>query len=142
MRRALLVCVLGACLVAALIYLRDPSWLARVESGFRGWETTPDGRRYRWTNGHASFFVPSDAASIEIPARTTFDTRGDPPVLVSISIDDRLADQFVLRDDTWQSRKLRMPAPGRRSLRRIDVRIDRVRPGNRGAQIGDITVVR
>jgi hypothetical protein len=142
MRRALFFCVLSACVVSALVYLREPSWLARVESGFRKWETTPDGKRYRWTNGHASFFVPAGAASIEIPARTTFDTPDDPPVLVSISIDDRLADQFVLRDDTWQTRKLRMPPPGRRSLRRIDVRIDRVRAGNLGAQIGDITVVR
>ena len=82
-------------LVAALAYLRDPPWLAGLESGFRRWETGADGTRYRWTGGHASFFVPATARAIVIPTRTTFDEPGDPPVLVSIAIDDRAADEFV-----------------------------------------------
>jgi hypothetical protein len=131
--------IVAAVIAAALAYLRDPSWLAGIESGFRSWETGADGRRYRWTNGHASFFVPAAASSISIPARTTFGP-GDPAVLVAISIDDRPADRFILRDDQWQTRKIRMPTPGSRRLRRIDVRVDRLRPGNRGAQIGEIIV--
>jgi hypothetical protein len=141
-RRALTVCFVVTILIAALAYLRDPPWLARIESGFRDWETAADGTRYRWTSGHASFFVPAAASAITIPARTTFETPGEPSVLVSIAIDDRAADEFVLRDDGWQVRKLRMPPPGRRHLRRIDVRVDRLREGNRGAQIGEVTVAR
>ena len=110
-----------------LAYLRDPAWLAGVESGFRGWRAGPDGLRYRWTTGHASFFVPSSSSRITIPARVTFDQPGDPPVLVRIAVDDRPADEFELRDDRWNARRLVLPPPGRRRLRRIDIRVDRLR---------------
>ena len=127
-------------LVAALSYLRDPPWLARMESGFQRWETDADGTRYRWIGGHASFFVPASATAIVIPTRAGFDERGEPPT-VSIAIDDRTADEFVLRDDEWRVHELRLPPPGRRRLRRIDVRVDRLRAGMRGAQIGEVRVV-
>jgi hypothetical protein len=137
-RRALLA---GAAVILAgslLAYLRDPAWLAHVESGFRGWHTGPDGVRYRWTDGHASFFVPATASSVTIPARVTFDQPGDRPVLVSIAIDDRPADAFELRDDRWLTRRLSLPPPGTRRHRRIDIRVDRVRGGNRGIQLGEV----
>jgi len=102
----------------------------------------PDGTRYRWIAGHASFFVPANASSVSIPVRTTFDAPEDPPVLISIAIDDRLADELVLRDDRWLVRKVRMPAPGKRGFRRIDLRVDRLRPGHRGSQIGEIIVAK
>jgi hypothetical protein len=126
--------------IAGLGYLRDPPWLARIESGLRGWETASDGRRYRWTDGHASFFVPASHSSLTIPLRATFGSPSDPPVRVSIAIDDRPADQIVLRDESWQQRRLRMPPPGSRSLRRIDIRVDRLRTGNRGVQLGEVDV--
>ncbi len=141
MKRVLSLCVVTAGVVAALAYLRDPPWLAGMETGFQRWETDADGTRYRWIGGHASFFVPATAKAIVIPTRTTFDS-GEPPVLVSIAIDDRPADEFVLRDDQWRTRELRLPPPGRRQFRRIDVRVDRLRHGMRGAQIGEAAVVR
>jgi len=58
----------------------------------------------------------------------------DLPVLVSIAIDDRQADEFVLRDAQWRAHELQLPPPGHRRLRRIDVRVDRVRPGLRGVR--------
>lgn len=139
-RRALAAVAAVALTAVVLAYLRDPPWLPNVESGLRGWETAADGTRVRWTDGHASFFVPSAAATLTIPMRTTFDAPGDPPVLVSIDIDDRRADELVLRDDRWVTRELRMPPPGNRSLRRIDVRVDRLRPGNRGVQLAKISI--
>ncbi len=141
MKRLALVCIVLAGIAAALAYLRDPPWLDRMESGFRRWETAADGTRYRWTAGHASFFVPATATAIVIPTRTTFDERGQPPVLVSIAIDDRAADEFVLRDDEWRKHELLLPPPGRRRLRRIDVRVDRLRQGLRGVQVGEVRVV-
>ena len=138
LRRVVIVAVLTALAAGVLAYLRDPPWLARVESGLRGWETAADGTRFRWTDGHASFFVPSAAALLAIPIRTTFNGPAEPPVLVSIAIDDRPADEFVLRDDRWTSRTLRLPPPGSRTLRRIDIRVDRVRAGNRGVQLGAV----
>jgi hypothetical protein len=137
-RRVLFAVVATIAVAASLAYLRDPSWLAGIESGLRGWHTGPDGVRYRWTDGHASFFVPAASSSLTIPTRVTFDQPGDPPVLVSISIDDRPADQFELRDDRWLTRRLAMPLPGSRRLRRIDIRVDRVRSGNRGIQLGEV----
>jgi hypothetical protein len=142
MTRLLSLGIVAAALVAALAYLRDPPWLAGMESGFRRWETTADGTRYRWTGGHASFFVPATARAIVIPARTTFNDPTDPPVLVSIAIDDRQADEFVLRDAQWRAHELQLPPPGRRRLRRVDVRVDRLRLGLRGVQVGEVRVVR
>ena len=138
MKRAVPAIVAAAFLIAALAYLRDPPWLIGLESGLRRWQTNADGVRYRWTDGHASFFVPAFAPSITIPARVTFDTRDDPPVLVTIAIDDRPADAFELRDDRWLTRRLVMPPPGTRRVRRIDIRVDRVRGGNRGIQLGEV----
>ena len=123
-----------------LAYLRDPPWLAGVESGFHAWRTGPDGVRYRWTTGHASFFVPATAARVTIPTRVTFDRPGDPPVLVRIAVDDRPADQFELRDDRWTLRRLLLPPAGGRRLRRIDVRVDRLRADNRGIQLGEVVL--
>ena len=140
-KRAVLAVVAAAILIAALAYLRDPPWLVGLESGLRRWQSTDDGVRYRWTDGHASFFVPASAPSITIPTRVTFDTREDPPVLVTIAIDDRPADAFELRDDRWLTRRLVMPRPGTRRVRRIDIRVDRLRSGNRGIQLGPVKEV-
>ena len=136
------IAVAVAALIGTLAYLRDPPWLARMESGFRSWQTEKNGTRYRSIAGHASFFVPADARVIVIPTRTTFADREDPPVEVSIAIDDRPADAFVLRDRSWKSAEVRLPPPGSRRLRRIDVRVDRLRKGLRGADIGEIAVLR
>jgi hypothetical protein len=124
---------------SVLAYLRDPAWLARVESGFHRWRSEAE-VRYRWTTGHASFFVPASAARLTIPARVTFEAAADPPVLVRIAIDDRPADEFELRDDRWNARRLLLPPPGSRRLRRIDIRVDRLRSDNRGIQIGEIVL--
>lgn len=137
-RRVTAAVVAVAAIAAILAYLRDPPWLTAVESGLRGWETAADGVRFRWTDGHASFFVPASLPEVTIPVRATFDTPGDPPVLVTIAIDDRPADEIVLRDPQWTTRRLRLPPPGSRSLRRIDIRVDRVRSGNRGVQLAAV----
>lgn len=61
-RRSFFVGLGAVALIALLASLRDPPWLAGLESGFRGWETGADGTRYRWTSGHASFFSTRDNA--------------------------------------------------------------------------------
>jgi hypothetical protein len=141
MSRRWLLAALGAiALIAALVYLRDPPWLASLESGFRGWETTADGTRYRWIGGHASFFVPATMTTVVIPVKTTF-APGDPPVRVSIAIDDRTVMSDVLTDERWLRRPVQLPTPGSRRVRRIDVRVDRVRAGNRGVQVGEVSTL-
>lgn len=140
--RSFVLLVAGAALVATMVYLRDPPWLISVSSGMHGWETDPSGVRVRWTGGHASFFVPADARSIELPLRTAFDHPGDWPITVSVSIDDRPADRLVLEDSRWRRSVLIMPAPGTRKVRRIDIRTDRTRDDNRGAALGEVVIRR
>jgi hypothetical protein len=140
MTRRLLLIVSAVTAIAALAYLRDPEWLISVESGFRSWETAADGRRYRWTDGHASFFVRSDATVIEIPVRASVSTSSDAPVTVTLTIDDRRADQLVLNDEQWHRMKVGLPPRGTRRVRRIDMRVNRTTVGNRGVQVGEVQV--
>ncbi len=135
-RIAVLLVALTLCLFG-LWYLRDPSWLVTATSGLRGWETDRDGARYRWTGGHASFFVPSDWPEVEIPLRTTFSPT-DRPIVATITIDDQAAGRVVLSDGAWRRLSIRMPPPHDRKVRRIDIRVDRTREGNRGVQIGEV----
>ncbi len=132
-----------ALLVAAaggLAYLRDPPWLLSMTSGMRGWETDASGNRFRWMGGHASFFVPASAHAVDIPVRTTFDRPQDWPIVVTVALDDRPVDRFVLTDASWRHSVLRLPPPAGRRVRRIDVHVDRTREDNRGAAIGDVRV--
>lgn len=138
MRRLLIALVLAAGACGALAYLRDPPWLISVSSGMRDWQMDASGRRYRWMGGHASLFVRADARSVSIPVRTTFDAAGDRPITVTISIDDRPGDRFVLGDPLWHLSTLRLPPPGGRKVRRIDIRVDHTREDNRGAAVGDL----
>ncbi len=122
---------------AALAYLRDPPWLIGVTSGFGHWQT-PDAAPYRWMGGHASLFVPAGAREIAIPLRAVFASPTDWPIAASITIDDRPADRLVFADDSWKTSRLRMPPPGARRVRRIDIRVDRTRDGNRGLMVGEV----
>ena len=135
-----LVVVIAIAVVGAAAYLRDPPWLISVSSGMRGWEIDATGARVRWTGGHASFFVPADARTIELPLRTTFDRPDDWPITVSVAIDDRPADRLVLDDGRWHRAVLIMPPRGSRRVRRIDIRTDRTRDDNRGAALGEVVI--
>jgi hypothetical protein len=142
MRRAL--AIGGVTLVAlaiALFWLRDPAWLAGIESGFMGWQVDAEQTKYRWTAGHSSFFVPASASEVRIPLRTGRDTEGW-AVVVIISIDDRMADRVSLTSNTWHISRVRLPAPGSRHLRRIDIHVDRTVDGSRGVQVGEIQIGR
>ena len=126
-------------MAGALAYLRDPPWLAQIESGFDRWQTAEGDFPFRRIAGHASFFVPSAATSVVVPVRTTFQP-GEPAVRMVFSIDDRAADEILLTDDTWHAVILRLPPAGTRRHRRIDIRADRLRADQRSAQIGQIKV--
>ena len=129
--------VVALLLAAAVAYLRDPAWLIDVESGFRPWEQARDGTRFRWTSGHASFFVPAALSSIVIPIRTTMD-EGERPVTVRIAVDDWTVSAVTLTDEMWRQVTLTLPPrPGRR-VRRVDLRVDRTRAGNRGVEVGQL----
>ena len=138
MRRILALFVALALAGAALAYLRDPPWLLTTTSGLLGWGTDRDGTRYRWTVGHASFFVPADWTAIDLPLRATFQSPADWPISVTVSVDDRPADRIVLTDDSWRHLLIRLPPRATRRVRRLDIRADRTREGNLGVQLGEI----
>ena len=52
---------------AALVYLRDPPWIGDVTSGMRPWDHDESGVLYRWTEGHASFYIPSNVHDHDHP---------------------------------------------------------------------------
>jgi hypothetical protein len=139
MRRRWIAWLVAAAVVASsLAYLRDPPWLLEVSSGMREWQTGADGARFRWTSGHSSFFVPSDAGSIEIPLRAAFDRPDDWPIVATITLDDRPADRVTLSDAAWRRSVIVLPPRGSRRVRRIDIRLDRTRDENRGVAVGEI----
>ena len=100
---------------------------------------------FRWTNGHASFFVPADATMLTLPMRAAFPGPDGAAVVVKVSVDDRWLADVVLDDsDAWVHARLPLPRTRtRRSFRRVDVRVARVRTeGNLGIQMGEISVER
>jgi hypothetical protein len=137
-RRFALVILMCLALAAVLGYLRDPPWLATLSSGLRNWQTGADGREFRWAGAHASMFVPAGARDLRIPLRTTFDRTGDWPITVSITIDDEPVDRLVLTDARWRESRIRLPSPGSRRVRRVDIRSDRTRDDNRAVQVGHV----
>jgi hypothetical protein len=137
-RRALLGAASVLLLASLLGALRDPAWLLRVASGFSRWETLADGTRYRWTGGHAWFFVESSHSAIVIPLRATFSSPEDWPIVASVTVDDRSVERLLLSDPEWRRATIRLPPRSSRRARRIDIRVDRLRDGTRGIQVGEI----
>ena|SRR5579872_4000249 len=139
-RRFRLIAFVAFAAAAASAYLYDPAWTANVTSGMREWEEDPPGTRFRWTSGHASFFVDGDGRSVTLPLRAAIPLNaGQPPVVVSVSVDDRWLTDVELKDaDRWMRPTLPLPpARGWRRHRRIDLRVSRVSPYmNLGVQVG------
>ena len=127
---------LFAVLGCALWYLRDPSWLIGQTTGLRPPERAADGAIYRWSGGHASFFVPSDEQVARIPVATTFDSRGAEPMVVTFFVDDARAAGVVLTDEAWHEVAVPLPPRGSRRVRRIDIRTSVVREDNHGVKVG------
>jgi hypothetical protein len=132
------VVVLG--LAAGIWYLRDPPWLISYTTGLRAWQRAEDGTAFRWSTSHASFFVPSDAATLWIPVSTTFGAAGGKPMLVTITIDDVRGARVLLEDPQWKDVTIALLKPGRRRVRRVDIRTSVTREGNVGVRIGELKV--
>ena len=141
-RRVVWTAVLGAALVWGLVYLHDPPWLINETSGLRGWEHRAGQPPYRWSGGHASFFVHSDASAVEFPVSTTFDEHDARPMMVTVSVDDKVAARLVISDGGWQRIRVPLPPRGSRRVRRIDVRTSVTRESNHGVRVGEVEYVR
>ena len=68
--------------------------------------------RFRWTSGHASFFIPTDATTMTLPLKAVFPAAGGHPVSVAISVDDRwLATVELPEPSAWVRHSLPLPPP-------------------------------
>ena len=132
--------IVGAVVVAALLaYLYDPPWIGGVTSGLRPWERDESGTVFRWTNGRASFFVPSSATTVTIPLRSGVPGPLMGEVPVEIRVDDRFLAAIVLTDArAWVRPELPLGTrPTRRRFRRIDLHTPRAfGEGVRGVMTG------
>jgi hypothetical protein len=137
MRTAKILALLAA-LGCGVWYLRDPPWLIGQTTGLRQPERAADGTVFRWSGGHASFFVPSTGRTIRIPVATTFDAGGTTPMVVSVFVDDLRAGRLLLTDEAWHDVTVVLPPGGSRRVRRIDIRTSVVREDNHGVKIGEI----
>ena len=140
-RRFVLFAIAGAVLTGALAYLHDPPWLITQTTGLRGWEQRASQPRYRWSGGHASFFVPSTTGTFDLPVSTTFEPNDMRPMLVTVTVDDEMAARVVLTDAEWRRVRVVLPPPGGRRVRRIDVRTNVTREDNHGVRLGEIETV-
>ncbi len=125
-------------ILVALAYLRDPGWLATETTGLRGWQQAPDGTRYRWSGGHASFFVPSNPSRVGFRIATTFDASDSRPMIATVRLDDENVSRVALTDSSWRLVEIAMPPRASRRFRRIDVHTNIVRDGNRGVMITEV----
>jgi hypothetical protein len=123
---------------ATLAYLRDPAWLMHSTQGLGSWRSEEAGRRFRWSGGHASFFVPADAAVIEITLAAAFDLAKDRAVVATITIDGQPAQRVELSDGNWRTLEISLPPPGSRRARRVDIRVDRTRRDGLAFKLGEI----
>jgi hypothetical protein len=134
--------VLAAIALAfVLVYFRDPSWVGDVTSGLRPWEEDPPGTRFRWTYGRATFFVPSDAATVTVPMRSVFPGPGGGATEVALYVDDRFLTIVRLTDPSaW--RRTTIPLGSKRAsrrFRRIDLHLNRVTPPFMlGVMVGEV----
>lgn len=87
--------------------------LHRVWHGVGAVRSEPDGTRFRWTGGRATFYVPGTIDLLVVPMR-----RGaSGPQHVTVRVNDRDADRLVLDDDQW--REVRYAFPGVHSSRQF-----------------------
>jgi hypothetical protein len=96
-----------------------------VVNGLYEWETAEDGRRYRWTEGYASLFVPAGVTRVSVPARVPIDRRAITPMGVEVASGGLLLGRTNV-GDSWTTLVVAVPevSPPAR-LKRIDLRVDK-----------------
>ena len=139
--RLLAVVVAVAVTSAAACYLYDPPWIGGATSGMRPWEEDPPGTHFRWTDGRASFFVPSGAVTMTLPIKAWFPGANGEPVRVNVAVDDRWLTEIVVRNPAaWE--ETTVPLPRRlthRRYRRVELRVSRtMKLFNLGVAVGEV----
>ena len=141
-------CLVWTVIVAAQRPLTPPA--SEAVDGLSGWETAPDGARFRWTGQYASVFVPDDVNVVQIPVRVPVVIRNVTPgavevsdggvtisrtplsdawTLINVPVDRSTASAHFLRinlrsDNTWRPA---LYIPGSAQLRPVGVQVGELR---------------
>lgn len=130
-------------LVAGLAYLRNPPWIEEVTSGMKPWERDESGVLYRWTEGHASFYIPSNVQTMTVPVRSAVAGPDGAPVKVELRQDGALLGSIELTvPSAWTKPTFTLRASKtRRPFQRIDLRVSRTfPPWSFGVMTGQVEV--
>jgi hypothetical protein len=116
--------------VAALAYLRNPPWIEDVTSGMKPWDHDESGVLYRWTEGHASFYIPTNVQTMTLPLRSAVAGPDGAPVKVELRQDGALLGIIELTTPSaWIRPTMTLrPSKTRRPFQRIDLRVSRTFP--------------
>jgi len=91
-----------------------------ASSGFSKWQHQPDGSRFRWAGGHATFFISPAARSIRIPLRRA--PSAPAAIEVAIYLDGVEANRVILRtEDGEKTVRLNLLRSAKTRFARIDL---------------------
>jgi O-antigen ligase len=109
--------------LAALAYGRVAA--TPPEQGFHGWESAPDGTRFRWITRHAVTYIPEGPGFLRLRLRAP-DRPTTRPLVVETSIAGWAIDRRNVPAGQWVSYDI----PARRAaslpFRRVDLRVNQV----------------
>jgi O-antigen ligase len=116
--------VVGAGFLSAAAGPLEPPKSQAVD-GFYAWETTEDGRRFRWSGMYGSLFVPADVKRVRIPIRLPIESPALAPMAVGI-VTGGVDQGQVLVGSAWDLLEVRLPeAPPPVRFKRIDLKMAR-----------------
>ena len=102
--------------------------IGSVVFGTHGWETGPDGRRFRWMSGNqAEIYVSTSAERVTVPLRHAIGLFRA-PMRARLELDGRLVDDISLASGEWRASTIALRGAHASSLRkmhRILLRVDR-----------------
>jgi len=88
--------------------------------GLSLWQREPDGSRFRWAGGRATFFAPGSARAARF--RLRLGNQGSRSLQVRIFLDGREADRVRLdANDEWRTVRVILPGGRRQRFSRIDL---------------------
>jgi len=107
--------------------------LDRVTFGLHDVEG-PDGQRFRWTAGHATYYRPSSDQQLTLRVRSVAPF----PQTVSIKLDGAEIDRLTLADHAWRPLRYQLPPRLRASAYyKVELEVGPVwRPPNDGRELG------
>jgi len=114
----------------------DDADLDHLGYGLSLWQMAGDGQRYRIATGPATIFIPSDAAVVKVPLRTSGGASRHP---VSIRLRGRLVDRVQIEGTAWTWYKLNVPQHERARFVPLQLQLEDA-PGEQ-LHIGKVSVV-